>query len=107
MSKGYVILPETTELAILAYIREEVGTGTEGDLIDRLVQDPTHVDLKAEEILLSVSDMGRVLWMNNSSGYAELDLPRSKGVRFGFHPISLPTLAALDPENCGRLMRAD
>lgn len=103
--KGLTILPETTELAILARIREEVGE--EGDLVDRLVQDPMNVEVAAGEILLSVAENNRVLVIEDTRGLAALEQPRSNGMRVGFYPIPLLTLILVDKEFCRRLMRTD
>ena len=93
--KGLRILSESAEGAIFAHVREEVGAA--GDLIDRLTQDPAQVELEEGHVLVTLTSNERALLVTSSRGIAALSATRMHGHRFGFFPISVLTLASLDP----------
>lgn len=101
MIKGLMTLPESAEGAIFAHVREEVGAV--GDLLDRLTQDSAQVELEEGHILVTLTSNQRALLVTSSHGIAALNATRVYGHRFGFFPISVLTLASLDP-GIARLM---
>ncbi len=95
MIKGLRQLSEGAEHAIFAHVRKEVGAT--GYLIGRLTQDPAQIELEEGHIIVALTNNERALVVVNSRGIAELNATIPHGNRFGFYPISVFTLATLDP----------
>ena len=85
MIRGLRNLPESVEIAVLKFIREDVGG--DGDLIDRLIAHPDLVEIEEGETLLSITSNLRVHVVITSEALNALKVFQTDSYRIGFYPI--------------------
>ena len=85
MIRGLRNLPESVELAVLNFIRKDVGG--DGALVDRLIAHPDLVEIEEGEILLSITSNLRVHVVITSEGLIALQAFQTASHRIGFYPI--------------------